>query len=182
MPRMAAACGTLRTSGNCEVRFPRGLIRLVGLVRVVCRVRLIVAVLVRLRRILRVHVVHAAVGVGTSMVWRVPRRSRCTDVGRSLWVERSESSRNRAPTDSQHFSQDYSQQCSQTSSRHAVEGSPCSGNSQQHSQQHSQDYSQQHSQALVTALRMEGSIESSRLMIGVSGGRGSGNPAEFFLL
>jgi hypothetical protein len=29
-----------------------------------------------------------------------------------------ESWRNRAPTDSQHFSQEYSQQCSQTRSRH----------------------------------------------------------------
>jgi hypothetical protein len=74
-----------------------------------------------------------------------------TSGGRYGWSG-IESWRNRAPTDSQHFSQQHSQQCSQTNSRHPVEGSPCSGNSQQHSQQHSQDYSQQHSQALVTAL------------------------------
>ena len=58
--------------------------------RVVCRVRLIVAVLVRLRRILRVHVVHAAVGVGTLDGVAGCRGVRGgTAVGRSLWVERS---------------------------------------------------------------------------------------------
>jgi hypothetical protein len=53
-------------------------------------VRLIVAVLVRLRRILRVHVVHAAVGVGTLDGVAGCRGVRGgTAVGRSLWVERS---------------------------------------------------------------------------------------------
>src|ERR1035438_5069103 len=88
-----------------------------------------------------------------SMVWRGAAAFAVapTSGDRYGWSG-AESSRNRAPTDSQHFSQEHSQQYSQTSSRHAVEGSARSGNSQQHSQQHSQDYSQQHSQALVTAL------------------------------
>ena len=84
-----------------------------------------------------------------SMVWRGAAAFAVAPLsGDRYGWSGAESSRNRAPTDSQHFSQDYSQQYSQTRSRHAVEGSSRSGNSQQHSQ----DFSQQHSQTLVTAL------------------------------
>ena len=95
------------------------------------------------------HVVKAVAGRRRPRWWRgAGSFAMTTTSGDRYGWSGVESSRNRAPTDSQHFSQQHSQQCSQTRSRHAVEGSARSGNSQQHSQ----DYSQQHSQALVTAL------------------------------